>query len=168
MSSQSHRLGLPTWSRLLIDCHVCDAASKVRSRTGLHVDGKQQDGRVPFQTSGRSKSFQRDAGLWCRDGKLRHVPRCGYSNLTSLPGCLVQVLERLSRNSEALGMYQVACDLAPGSAAVKFKRARMLFKVKRYDVSLYRIRPCHGLPSLRLPLTLDVFPSPIQRTRSRI
>lgn len=47
----------------------------------------------------------------------------------------MQVLERLSRNSEALGMYQVACDLAPGSAAVKFKRARMLFKVKRYDVS---------------------------------
>ena len=45
-----------------------------------------------------------------------------------------QILERLGRRRDALEMYNRACALAPTSAAVKFKKVKLLVALRLYSV----------------------------------
>lgn len=50
-----------------------------------------------------------------------------------LVSCVGTVLEKQSRNKDALAMYEKACELAPESPAVRFKRARMWMLLGRLE-----------------------------------
>ncbi|SCV67008.1 BQ2448_5654 [Microbotryum intermedium] len=63
---------------------------------------------------------------------FRHAMAINPTNATLL-ACVGSVLEKLGRRKDALEIYERACLLAPESAAVRFKRVRILLHLKRYD-----------------------------------
>lgn len=52
---------------------------------------------------------------------------------------LSKVLEKRGATEEALGRYNRACELAPTSALVMFKRTKVLVALRRYEVSGTRV-----------------------------
>ncbi|KDE06691.1 hypothetical protein MVLG_03037 [Microbotryum lychnidis-dioicae p1A1 Lamole] len=63
---------------------------------------------------------------------FRHAMAINPTNATLL-ACVGSVLEKLGRRKDALEIYEKACLLAPESAAVRFKRVRILLHFKRYE-----------------------------------
>ena len=56
----------------------------------------------------------------------------------------LQILERLGHRREALVEYERACRLSPQSAAVKFKKVKLLVALKQYSASRNKIQTSYS------------------------
>jgi tetratricopeptide (TPR) repeat protein len=78
--------------------------------------------------------------VYAKTGKYRlaeyHFRKAAEINPTNamLICCVGTVLEKLGKRREALDAYDNACQLAPHSPAVRFKRVCVLFALKQYQV----------------------------------
>lgn len=75
----------------------------------------------------------------CRDGMYSHLDLWSELVLTE-PGTrcisLTQTLERRKQLDTALKYYNKAIEVSPENALVRYRRAKMMVSMRRYNVSL--------------------------------
>lgn len=87
---------------------------------------------------GLGKSYERLGKLEESERHYRIAASINPSNATLLV-CIGVVLERLKNNKAALHNYQRALEISPTSALARFKKARVLMALRRFEMALVEL-----------------------------